>query len=246
MAFTVSPGPLPSDGTRIDPEVTLKAFVQGTDIQGFSADAFGESEIGFVYAATDPPASSVRNKSTRWFRQGEGVTYKWDVWSDQNVESGVTYGDWVAISNRKEAMIWAAQPVQQYATLWHAWSRDAADVIYQHRIMDNKRVLMSGDATHPTQARVVPPFWVAASDYSGHTGYIIARVLGYTKMQVADPAATTHVGCFAATDFDWRVLQFANPYTYSNAAFCSVTQSSASDPTRTCFLWGSVSHLLTA
>jgi hypothetical protein len=240
MALSIVPGPIPDDGTRIDPEVTLKAFVQGTSIAGFSAASFGESEIGFIYAASNPPASATRTKATRWFRRGEGVTYKWDVWA----ESGVTYGDWVAVSNRKEAIVWSEQPLQQHATLWHTWLRDVLDVSYQHRTMDNLRPMVGGDATHPTGARICPPFWVTASDYSGHTGFVVARVLGYTPMQVADPAATAHIGCFAATDFDWRVVQFDNPYTQSNAAYCSVVQSSVSNPTRVAFLWGSASHLL--
>ena len=112
MALRITPGPLPADGARIKIEQVMTSFVQGTDITNFGPTEFSDGPVGFVVSQTDAPATDTRGRGTMWFARGEGKLYKWTpepvksaFWSPS--EAGVNQSEalWVAISDRKEAMV---------------------------------------------------------------------------------------------------------------------------------------------
>jgi hypothetical protein len=67
MALTVIPASsfLPEDGSRVTPNLGIGEFT--------------DPGVNFTYAATDAPATNLRDRSTLWFKKGEGVLYKWDI-----------------------------------------------------------------------------------------------------------------------------------------------------------------------
>jgi len=104
MALEITPGPLPADGTRINVQTVLSAFVKGTYIGGFDYENFG-GPLSFVKSSTEAPATEYRTAATLWFERGTGRTLQWrtDV-----CESGVTAlsevaaGYWKCISDTRD------------------------------------------------------------------------------------------------------------------------------------------------
>ena len=115
MSLSITPGPLPPDGSRLSVQQDLDAFLQGTEISGFDLDNFIDSGAAFVVSATEAPATSSRSRGLSWFKRGEGTLYHWLVFTPTDgPHSGVTQGKWLAASgSRKEILVEARFPVEE-------------------------------------------------------------------------------------------------------------------------------------
>jgi hypothetical protein len=98
----ITQGPLPADGTRIDPSVELEAWISGSEIFDLGVDAFKGGTLQFIYSTTDAPATDVRHVGMLWFKRGEGRLYIWDQPDPLGVIT--TTKDWICLSDRRE--IW--------------------------------------------------------------------------------------------------------------------------------------------
>jgi hypothetical protein len=241
MALNITPGPLVNDGSTIAPNVDLKNLVQQTQITGFGIEQFGsDSEAGFIWAATDPPPLANRSHTTRWFRRGEGVLYRWDMWS----ESGVSLGAWVACGGRKDYLAWIADGchMNKGDVLFHAHHRD--NVTFNGRPMDYHRYILEVATTSATFRQLpVMPFFVALTEASGGT-YMPLVEWGFCAINTDTGATGPGIGCWGQSNFDYRLLQFVNPYTYTNGIIATVAESNAAGAIQlTCFKWPSSSHI---
>ena len=55
MDLDITPGPLPDDGTRLNVQQDLDAFLEGTEIVAFNLENFTDAGVAFVISATEPP-----------------------------------------------------------------------------------------------------------------------------------------------------------------------------------------------
>lgn len=103
MAITITQGPLPADGSLVDPSIFLAAWINGTTVVNLPGGAFVGGSLQFVVSSTDVPALAERTVGLLWFARGEGRLYKWDR---PDLPSGLTYSnaDWIPLSDRR--MLW--------------------------------------------------------------------------------------------------------------------------------------------
>lgn len=115
MSLRVSLGPLPEDGTLINPQTALEAFVNGTRVFDFSTENFLDSGVAFFISQTDAPATALINRATTWFKRGEGILYHAHFFTPiEGPHSGVTQWDWVAASGaRKEQIVEFRFPIRE-------------------------------------------------------------------------------------------------------------------------------------
>lgn len=199
MAIIVTPGPLPSDGTRLDVDVVLAAYVNGTTIRNFGPAEFqGSRDINFVISQTDAPATSTRGPGMLWFKRGEGVLYFWDA---QNASESIA--QWVAISNRKEVVVHLQSgPAADGSLVWlDTGAGQGQFTEFYGKQVDANRMVIKVQATEssapfvPLRQIPVPPFFVipdavpltfAVTSFSGVGAgvYTKAVELGYTRSRV--------------------------------------------------------------
>lgn len=110
----ITPGPLPSEGARINPDRDLTNFVRGTQIveMGITEINVATGGLMFVFSDSNPPPVSAQNRASLWFRRGEGRLYKLDV-----VPSGTTDTHWISISDRKDMLVLSKTYTPAYALL---------------------------------------------------------------------------------------------------------------------------------
>ena len=113
MALDVTPGPMPPDGTRLNVQADLDAFLEGTSIEGFNLDNFSDAGVAFIVSATEPPATAIRNRAVSWFKRGEGTLYHLLMFTPrEGPTSGVTQQRWLAASgSRREQLVEYRFPV---------------------------------------------------------------------------------------------------------------------------------------
>jgi len=114
MAWTVSHGPLPSDGASVDPAVDLEAWIAGTQVFGLDYASFRGGTLQFVYSMSEAPATSARFPSMLWFKRGEGRLY---IADQNNLPSGASSAEarvrnWISISDRKDIWLQAVEPIE--------------------------------------------------------------------------------------------------------------------------------------
>lgn len=109
MPIKITPGPLPEDGTRIQVQSTMLAFVGGTTITGFGIGNFPvDSTVNFIITTTEPPASETRHRGTVWFERGSGALWNWHP---VLLPTGVTTGSaptdfrWVQVGGKKRSQV---------------------------------------------------------------------------------------------------------------------------------------------
>lgn len=179
MALIVTPGPLPADGERAKIDDFLTSFVQGTTFTNFGAAEFSDAPIGFMISQTDAPATSVRGRGTVWFARGEGVLYKWtpepvksNLFSPSEAGVNTSEAQWVAISNRKEAMVkcrwgWAADEVIRMNTANSEWKFEISE-----RVDDEPRHTLVMASTAGTDGGLNLGFAFDEARFQGHHMHI--------------------------------------------------------------------------
>jgi hypothetical protein len=218
MALTVIPASsfLPEDGSRVTPSVDLVNFVQNTVIENLGIGEFTDPGVNFTYAATDAPATNLRDRSTLWFKKGEGVLYKWDI--QPSNDSAGTAGMWVAMSVRREMMAKLRFSPSPYDLVWRNTSQsdhvnsNASDV-YSHYIQGRfGRGLFElasgivgdsgGAATNFARYNAfVPPLCVYPEGNPGGSEPCGAVVtIGWTKCRVASSMTGTVPGVWIKDD----------------------------------------------
>lgn len=243
MSLSVTPGPLPGDGSRLNVDLDLRAFVNGTTIAGYGPEAFVGSQATFIFAGTDPPATGSRQYGMRWFKRGEGNLYMWDVLS---ALSGVTEGFWRAIGgSRKDQIVQIEQGTIRPGDILWPPTRVVQQKNYHFDIgASAQRYLLEMAPTGVTARwNPHPPFLVAIDTALSGQRTRMAEI-GIVDFNTMPGATGPGVGCHGGTNFDWRLMQFAQPLTYSNAIIAHITQSNSSGlSVMRGFLWGCPSHL---
>lgn len=115
MSLNIVPGPIAQDGTRLNVQQDLTAFVEGTTFDNFGLEHFRDAAVAFVVSATEPPATNTWSRALSWFKRGEGVLYHLLMFTPQaGPLSGVTQAKWIAASgSRKEILVEARFPVEE-------------------------------------------------------------------------------------------------------------------------------------
>lgn len=117
MVLSVTPGPLPNDGTAFaNVGGELEAYVEGTEIQNIGIDSFVNDNTPFVISSTEPPAFITPGQL--WYKRGEGRLYcrfttgvSSESWAVTEGGNGLTLANaaypmeaahWMAVSDRRE------------------------------------------------------------------------------------------------------------------------------------------------
>lgn len=115
MPLRIIQGPLPNDGTVVDPSTFLEAWISATQIFDLGPGAFqgqGEAQgAHFIYSSTEPPGPSTRDPHILWFKRGEGRLYVFDK-PDSPSNITFTAKDWVAMSDRRDLFCMAMNPIR--------------------------------------------------------------------------------------------------------------------------------------
>jgi hypothetical protein len=253
MALIVDPGPLPDDGTRINVDRELDAFINGTKVRNFGVNEFSSNEaVHFVASQTDAPATSTRTAGMLWFKRGEGTMFFWDA---QNASESLAA--WVACSNRKELVVRIQSgPTLEGSVVWldAGYGQGQFTELFGIQV-DVNRMVMKCCATDMAiensflRALPVPPYFVApeqALTYSvtGFSGvgdgvYRSVVELGYCRAQVdgVGPGAGILQNSNPATRDDaWLVS--TEPLGFSNSWGAHIVESgvAAADGTLMVFL----------
>lgn len=103
MALSITQGPLPADGSMVDPAVFIAAWINNSTVAGLPLGAFTGGSLQFVVSQTNPPPTTERFVGLLWFERGAGRLYKWDK---PDLPTGLTYStaDWIPLSERR--MLW--------------------------------------------------------------------------------------------------------------------------------------------
>lgn len=100
-------GPLPLDGTSVNPAEFLETWISGTSVYNFGPTQFKGGSLQFVYSNTEPPPLDTRFPGMLWFKRGEGRLYSWDYSDDPCGPSSANTGDinWISLSDRRDVWL---------------------------------------------------------------------------------------------------------------------------------------------
>lgn len=164
MALIVRPGPLPTqDGERLAVETELQAFVNGTVVTNIGRAQIQNSEVlEFVSSQTDAPDTPGRG--TLWFKRGEGRLYTWHL-----NPTGATGGRWIAISDRRERLVFTKNGCSAGEVLWLGPESEEEPIVAGRdgRFPMTMEALENDSAT--TRALYIPPFVVATTEAAAGT-----------------------------------------------------------------------------
>jgi hypothetical protein len=137
--MNITQGPLPPDGSIVDPGVFLEAWIAGTQVYDLPAGAFKGGQLQFVWSQSEAPALADRYIGLLWFKRGEGRLYQWD---SPDLPSNPTFSDvgWIALSDRREIWCRAACPVALGAPCSFLYTNysGAADLIHNPATVDQE------------------------------------------------------------------------------------------------------------
>lgn len=109
MALTITQGPLPDNGTRVDPSSFLEDWISQTLVFGLDAGSFKGGTLNFIASSTDPPSIAERNRGLMWFKRGEGRLFVYDdPCSPSNAAADLT--NFISISDRRDIWVKALDP----------------------------------------------------------------------------------------------------------------------------------------
>jgi hypothetical protein len=212
MALIITPGPVPSDGTRIVVEATMTAFIQGTDFTNFGPEEFEGEPVSFVISQTDAPSTDSRTRGTFWFARGDGHMYKWTPepvrdgnWAPSEAGTNITEFHWVSLSDRKEVMVrcrhgWdAGYKVRgnTQASEWKAEVATAVDGVSRYTLIcastagSNPSWNAGSDfanAAFMTHAALMDPVFIATTDATDGQ-YSVVVDCGFVDALVSGPGA---------------------------------------------------------
>lgn len=241
MALIISPGVPPEDNARIQIENDLSSFIRGTDITNFGAAEFAGEPIDFVSAATDPPATDIRSRGTLWFARGEGVLYKWtpepirsELFAPSEAGTNVSQFQWVAMSERKEAMVrcrlgWGAYELIRPNTAASEWKMEPAQGEERYTVVccstaNTDGVASTGfdfaDTVHFHHASFVGPGYITTeTNADGEYGVVVEAGFCTGLVQGPGPGGTEPMLAFHFTDGDpHTVLKASNSSAMTNSA----------------------------
>lgn len=209
MTIEITPGPLPDDGTRINIESVLSAFVSGTQIVNFGVDDFSGGDINFVVSATDPPATDSRTRATLWYKRGEGRLYKWEIFPFPTGTSGTTDGAWLAMSDRRDVLVKQVRTVEVGDLLTIAHDADT----FKMELAQDGRWTALMQATGSTDiVHLLDPFYVALTTDPTYApavewGFCTAKITGTGQLVYA----------MRSTDSPTNVLLATGPSGWTNS-----------------------------
>jgi len=236
VALKITAGPLPDDGTRIKVEDILESYVEGTALADIGLSAL--SNVTLVFSATDPPATSTRDRTTLWFERGRGRLQKWtiiptpsDATSFSDIASGE--GRWCEMSGDKRQYLLCVATTSGVTegNILQAGNNTARR--WAHMQSDDFRYIVT--ASRSELNIVCDPLSVlesnatgAAANYvqaSSEWGFIQGRVVGPSSarfLHVHDTLETTATdaqGVFIATSYSEAGI---------SSAICAFAAESAS------------------
>jgi hypothetical protein len=230
MALTINHGPLPSDGTSVNPATFLEAWINATVILDLSAENFdtGEGGISFVVSQTDAPASSVRTPGMFWFERGAGRMWIWDA---LDAPSELTFAsdfnryrgghEWIGISRGKENWCIATKDIPKGAVCYMAHTDPNILTTYSASIVvfaepdDEQRRWHS---PHPARF-----YWFVDDKPAAESGTSFVSEIAFIALETANSGAI-----FRTQEFGWCEL-LAHSGTTGSAAYAYVTDSGVSE-----------------
>lgn len=230
MALAITQGPLPDDGSSVDPSTFLEAWINGSVIDDLNTENFaaGNEGINFVLSQTDPPASSTRTQGMFWFERGEGRLWVWDPLDapsqlTQAADVARYHGgnDWMSLSRGRQMWVVAAKDIPKgavcalnqalnqvvittYSGSTHAFFAD-----------ENER---RGHAPHPGRQ-----YWFVTDQPATQSGTAFVTEFSVIALETAASGVL-----FRAQEFGWCEV-LCHSGTTGSAAYGYITDSGVSE-----------------